>query len=328
MARALCFLFSVCYPPWKEGEMKRFPRWLCAIAALALLVVLLAACGPRRSEPTPAPAAELSATAEVKLFRTREPTPLPTRTPVPTRSPTRTPLPTRTAAPTRMPSATPTYTATPTPTATPSPDAIVVANTLNLRGGPGTDYETLTQLSQGDELFVVGQQRGCEWVKVSSVSDPDSIGWVAGSGNFLELRLACEVIPRGTFRPLTGVIKPNARGGGLGELEVENGTPADGVVILTVNDDPVTAAFVRGGESVNLVGIRDGVYTLFFTTGSDWDGDRFTLDARYQRFEDLFEFTTSATAYTTWSVTLHGVVGGTASTEGVDQDEFPNLGDG
>jgi hypothetical protein len=37
-------------------------------------------------------------------------------------------------------------------------------------------------------------------------------------------------------------------------------------------------------------------------------------------------FTTTATAYSIWNVTLHGVAGGTASAADVPPDEFPDVG--
>lgn len=80
------------------------------------------------------------------------------------------------------------------------------------------------------------------------------------------------------------------------------------------------------GESVNLQGIQDGTYYLYFSTGSGWNGEHFTVDDRNKRFDDAFPYETRATTYTGWSVTLHGVVGGTASASNVDPSQFPGMG--
>jgi hypothetical protein len=119
---------------------------------------------------------------------------------------------------------------------------------------------------------------------------------------------------------------PNQNSGGYGELTVENGTAQDGVVILTLNDEPVVSFYIRSGDSYTLKGIRDGVYYIYFSTGTDWNGQAFLTNPSYKKFEDAFEFKTGATTYTIWSVTLHGVVGGTAGAENVAPSEFPAVG--
>jgi len=200
----------------------------------------------------------------------------------------------------------------------------VVAATLNVREGPGTGYASLGTLGQGDTAKVLGQTGDCAWLQVETVDG--LVGWIAGGGEYVDLRVACDTLPQGTFRPLTGVIVPNTRGGGQGELAVDNGTDSDSVVILTFDEAPVASAYVRAGESVTLQGIQDGTYHLYFSKGAGWNGETFTQAASYQRFEDAFEFTTTSTQTTMWEVTLYGAEGGTASTEPLDPNQFPSLG--
>ena len=85
------------------------------------------------------------------------------------------------------------------------------------------------------------------------------------------------------------------------------------------------AVYIRALDSFTMQGIRDGTYYLYFSTGEEWDGQRFTVNPRYQKFEEPFQFTTGETTYTTWNITLHGVVGGTASAENVSESDFPFL---
>lgn len=153
------------------------------------------------------------------------------------------------------------------------------------------------------------------------------LGWISGDKQYVELRTICENIPLGTFRPLTGVIKSDQRGGGYGELTVDNGTSSDGIVILTLNNGPVMAAYIRSGDLFTMKNIRNGAYYLYFSTGAEWNGKVFTTTPSYQKFEDAFDFTSGTSTYTTWSVTLHGVVGGTAAAEDVDVSKFPDIGD-
>jgi hypothetical protein len=88
----------------------------------------------------------------------------------------------------------------------------------------------------------------------------------------------------------------------------------------------VTSAYIRAQESYTMRGLHDGTYYLYFTKGSNWNGNKFTADASYRRFDDPLPFTTTSTTYSIWRVTLHGVAGGTASARNVDEDAFPGVG--
>ena len=200
-----------------------------------------------------------------------------------------------------------------------------------MREGPSTKYTHLGNLTKGEELDIIGQYKDCAWLQVSS-RDQEISGWIFGSSEYVERGIACENIPPGTYRPFTGLIKSN-QNSGRGELTVDNGSSIDGVVVLKgsgVNfKGSVTfmAAYIRAGEKFNMRGIRDGIYCLYFTKGSEWNGEKFTCNESYQRFEDFLYFSTTFNRYTTWSVTLHGVVGGTASTDYLDEEDFPVLGE-
>lgn len=114
--------------------------------------------------------------------------------------------------------------------------------------------------------------------------------------------------------------------GGRGELLIQNGTDADALVILAgMNDRAVKTAYVRASRSFNITGIRDGTYRLYYSKGEAFDRatKRYTRNATYQRFDTTIEFTSTPTQYSTWEVTLYGVVGGNVGTESVDPSNFP-----
>lgn len=248
----------------------------------------------------------------------------PTASPTPTSTSTPTPTPTTSPTKTPTPTTRPTNTPTPTATSTPLPGAIVQSGTLNVREGPGTQYPSQGTFSQNTELDVIGKFEDCSWLKVRS-RDQALTGWVVGGNQYIDLRLACDSLPPGTFRPPTGTIQPNKQGGGYGELTVDNGTTNDSVVILTRDGQSIVAAYIRAQDNFTLKGIRDGTYYLYFTSGFEWNGEEFTKSPSYQRFEEASTFTTTATTYTTWSVTLHAVVGGNASAEPVNEAVFPEI---
>lgn len=66
----------------------------------------------------------------------------------------------------------------PTVTGTPSGPSIFVPEQVNVRSGPGTDYELLGILVQGQTAAAVGRSPGGEWIMVVYPGVPDGIGWV------------------------------------------------------------------------------------------------------------------------------------------------------
>jgi len=94
---------------------------------------------------------------------------------------------------------------------------------------------------------------------------------------------------------------------------------------------PLIAVYIQSKDSFTVEGIKDDMYTLYFTLGEDWDSDmkKFTRKTTYARFEDQLEFKTTRTAtgirYTVFTVTLHPVIGGTAGTKPVSEADFPDL---
>jgi hypothetical protein len=211
------------------------------------------------------------------------------------------------------------------PTPEPTPEAVVVTDALNLRDGPGLDYPVQGTARRGDVLQVIGQTGDCRWLNVSSSIALD--GWVAGTSQYVTLSVACEAFPVASFRPATAILK-RYRTGGFGELTVKNGNDRDGMIVLTALDDqPVLAAYIRAEDSLLMDDIPDGVYRLYYSQGKAWDAARmhFTEDVSQRRFEESLGFTTTATEYSIWEVTLYQVAGGNASTEPVDPGDFPSV---
>ncbi len=73
------------------------------------------------------------------------------------------------------------------------PTATVIAASLNVRGGPGTNYNRVGAVSSGDELAVVGQNGSCAWLQV--VTEDGVQGWVSGSAQYVTLNGGCAGIP-------------------------------------------------------------------------------------------------------------------------------------
>ncbi len=57
---------------------------------------------------------------------------------------------------------------------------------------------------------------------------------------------------------------------------------------MTRDGTVVRQVYVRANSDTKIYGIRDGVYKLFVTSGSDWDSKRFTRDCAFSKFDDPF----------------------------------------
>ena len=230
------------------------------------------------------------------------------------------------------------------PTQTPKPKVNAATANVNLRAGPGTNYPIVGGLAKGDPVQIVDQTGDGEWYRIQQTSD--SFAWVsaayvevASDGSPIPVVPASDIPPTPTpaptlpptappqpaVRPPTGMLEDYAPGG-KGQLLIKNGTDADALVILTgLDDQAVKSAYIRDAESFSMTGIQDGTYRLYYSKGQTFNQEtkRFTLKATYQRLDATIDFTTTATQYTTWEVTLYGVAGGTVGSIPVDPSKFP-----
>jgi serine protease Do len=73
------------------------------------------------------------------------------------------------------------------------PLAVVQVDSLNIRSGPGTNYNRVGVASQGDALVVEGQVDNCDWLRITS---PDGVeGWASGKEQYVTLDTRCTDIP-------------------------------------------------------------------------------------------------------------------------------------
>lgn len=79
-------------------------------------------------------------------------------------------------------------TATPgVPTATPTPEGVVgtvVSAILNVRTGPGLEYDVLGQLQQGEQVRILGANVNFTWAVIDFRGQS---GWISTAGNLLEV---------------------------------------------------------------------------------------------------------------------------------------------
>ncbi len=177
-----------------------FNRLLIAAFALSMM---LAGCR-NAAEPTPIPSPTASPTSR------------------PTASPTDTPQPSPSSSPTDTltPSPTPTATKTPTPTFTPTVFGIVRSQQrVNVRGGPGVNFEVYDSLVPGTGVQVIGQDDDGNWYNIKLENEDE--GWVSAS--LLLLEDAATSSPNATASP---AVSPASRASGTSGGETSADIPA------------------------------------------------------------------------------------------------------
>jgi uncharacterized protein YraI len=68
----------------------------------------------------------------------------------------------------------------------------LVIEKINVRKGPGTDFELLDVLNPKDVVFITGRDSSGEWLQIEFASSPEGIGWV--TSKFLQVDNA-ELVP-------------------------------------------------------------------------------------------------------------------------------------
>ena len=101
------------------------------------------------------------------------PTSAPTATPVPTSAPT------QTAASKNVSKADPVQAAAPAPSGQFTVRIVTPGGSLNVRGGPGTNYPVIAQTKTGASFHALGRNGAGDWVQIEIAGTPYNFGWVA-----------------------------------------------------------------------------------------------------------------------------------------------------
>jgi serine/threonine protein kinase len=219
-----------------------------AIAGLAIIAVIVGlVIRPSDGNPTRTPTQIGTPTRTLHTISTGAlpptggPTPSRTTAPTPTgtRKITATPLP----SPTRTRSATPTPSPSPSPTPLPHPVAtpyVRVASSpdrLNVRSGPGEEYDILTKAYDGQVLPLMGRDDAGEWLKVRASDGTE--GWVASKWTQASVSVSSlPVLPRPPT-PVNPRIDPRFRSD---EMTIARG----GCTTLRWDVDNVQAIYLDG----------------------------------------------------------------------------------
>ena len=130
-------------------------------------------------------------------------------------------------------------------------------------------------------------------------------------------------------RPETGTYIRDTQRDGYGLLTIHNNWTMDTVAVLTdQNVKPLLVVYLRTKESLDITGIKDGDYGLYFTIGDKWDGKagRFSNVYGYYRYNTPLLFVTDDTGnkieYSIFELDLYEAG---ASNFLPDQFQFPDI---
>ncbi len=168
-----------------------------------------------------------------------------------------------------------------TPAAAPAvgnatPSVMILGDQLNVRSGPGTNYEIISNVDAGSSYLAVGQNGNCAWLLIE---DSDGAqGWVSGAAQFTRLDGACADLasvaaPASAAAPAQGSATAPAQGSAAASgkpcVSFKNQVGIEVNITLTRQGDNWNTTFtVNKGQSGGQC-VDPGKYTY---TAATWDG--------------------------------------------------------
>ncbi len=214
--------------------------------------------------------------AEHSILTTDTPA-YPTATSVPTATPLP-PCPTPTLSPTPTQTPTETPTLTPTITPTPKPDAVVNAERLRLRKGPGTEYSVIHSYPKGSPVQIIGKSSQDNWILVKT---PDGkMGWMTEQLLIVNKPLAG--VPEMTFVISSAFDALNAHLDPDDTLILREKTEKGARLLLLKHDSPPVILFETPSDVALLSVAPDKSFIAIAVTSSP--NDTLKRDVSYVRF--------------------------------------------
>ena len=105
------------------------------------------------------------------------------------------------------------------------------------------------------------------------LAEPVTLARLLLAVTFASLILSSTALSQPTDRTETGTYFRDMQRDGYGLLAIHNNWTMDTVAVLTDrNLKPLLVVYLRSRESIEIKGINDGDYELYFTIGDQWDG--------------------------------------------------------
>jgi hypothetical protein len=205
----------------------------------------------------------------------------------------------------------------------------VIADTLNVRNGPGPNYNVMDRLQEWDDVGVLNYSQSWTEIKYEGKT-----GWVfgqylqKGSGEAAYLNFCYQNAGQS---PISGEVLIWNGPSGLGELKVSNQTDAEALVRLRqTNGGARYVMYVGPRSSELLTKIGEGIYEVQIMYGSDYSRtcEMFIKDTFVEVFDRKIKMQEThqygSIRYSIYSISLNKVINGNATTTRVDLTAFRN----
>lgn len=173
-----------------------------------------------------------------------------------------------------------------------SATADVLAATLNVRAGPGVNYNRIAAVNQGDQLTVVGQVDNCAWLQIRTPNDV--AGWVSGSAQYVQLNGNCRDIRAAEAPPPPRTTTSGNTGSAGNTGSTSSGAPAATNACITFRNnigaelnitftrtrDNWNKTFKVAGKSQHRECFDPGRYTLTVDAPPPWGSFNDDLDLK------------------------------------------------
>ncbi|MER7174828.1 hypothetical protein [Streptomyces mesophilus] len=143
------------------------------------------------------------------------------------------------------------------------------------------------------------------------------------------LDIAAPKLPEETSKRLPNgrMVKDGSRAG-RGVLKIDGGSQ-DAVVTFARGGKAAFSVYVRKNAKAQVKRISDGTYTIYFTSGEDWNGSArgFNRGCAHEKFEKKAPFRTTTTStritYTIFTIGLKTTIGGNSPVSPVPPGTIP-----
>jgi uncharacterized protein YraI len=178
-------------------------------------------------------------------------------------------------------------------------ECVLLVPALNVRSGPGLQYEIIAKVrgteTEPGTVVVIGRSPDAQWLAVDGRVAPG--GWIAGSGDYIRcsgdvMTLALQEIPQEAPVPQVAQVQtepvPVASATGPSEATVVGTDPVPDTVPAQTAEATEEPAPTEDAES-EVVGIPPGQAVLVVNNGFPFEM-RFTLDQIYRPIEGPSEY--------------------------------------
>jgi hypothetical protein len=131
-----------------------------------------------------------------------------------------------------------------------------------------------------------------------------------------------------TSRPASGTLLRKPAHAGSGQLKIENGGPDMAISLVPQGGNTATITmYVQSGVTSTAHGVPNGTYTIYYTTGTQWDPARkaFGKGCTFTHTQDPIKYDSTGSEYDIWTITFDPATEGNNPVDDVDPGAYPTV---